>query len=262
MARPLNVGGLSLPVMRLHNWSRVDAGTWHGFHLHWTSRLCEHLNNGRLPAGFYADAERSAVERVPDVLAIEEADFDVEPASPTAADGLTAVLAPPGLKVHAAGGDPYSTRRRRIAVRRDDGDRLAAVIELASPGNKTSRREINAFVEKTTVLLEDGIHVSIIDVSPTTGRLLPDGLIAATAEGCGLSVGDAFAEKPGGIAAFEAASPGRGLELWAEPLAAGDALPDLPLFLMPGRHVAAALADSYAAAFGAMAPKWRRTLDA
>ena len=250
--------------MRLHDWSRVDAGTWHGFHLHWISRLCEDLNNGRLPAGYYADAERAAVERTPDVLAIEQADVADERENTRPGDGTAAVMDPPELKVHATVSevDLYTIRNRRVAIRRDDGDRLAAVIELASPGNKTGRRAIEAFTDKAATLLGDGVHLGIIDVVPTSGRLRPNGLIAATAETCNIDVAADFVDKRGGIAGFEAPSLDRAIQLWAEPLGPGDSLPELPLFLTPGRHVNVPLTETYVAALRALSPKWRRVLDA
>src|SRR5436189_43098 len=45
-------------MMPLHDWSRVDAGTFHDFHLSWIVHLKETLNGGLLPQGYYAFSER------------------------------------------------------------------------------------------------------------------------------------------------------------------------------------------------------------
>src|SRR5438270_689349 len=40
--------------MPVHDWNRVDAWTFHGFHTAWLTHLSETLNDGRLPKGYYA----------------------------------------------------------------------------------------------------------------------------------------------------------------------------------------------------------------
>ena len=44
--------------MPVHDWTRVDAGTFHGFHTAWITHLSEALNEGLLPPGNYALAEQ------------------------------------------------------------------------------------------------------------------------------------------------------------------------------------------------------------
>ena len=40
--------------MPLHDWTRIDAGMFHAFHLHWIVALTDSLNAGILPADYYA----------------------------------------------------------------------------------------------------------------------------------------------------------------------------------------------------------------
>ncbi len=40
--------------MPIHDWTRVDAGTFHSHHLGWMAALSGALNNSRLPPGFYS----------------------------------------------------------------------------------------------------------------------------------------------------------------------------------------------------------------
>ena len=40
--------------MPVHDWSRVDAGIFHGFHTLWVTALNNALNDGLLPRDYYA----------------------------------------------------------------------------------------------------------------------------------------------------------------------------------------------------------------
>ena len=154
------------------------------------------------------------------------------------------------------------TPKRTLAVRSEEGDRLAAIVELVSPGNKTSRREIEAAVSKVTTCLSSGVHVGLVDLVPVGGTLLPDGLTAAVADACGFARVEVLAERPLAVASFEAADRDGPTRLFAEPLAVGDDLPDLPLFLRPGVYVDVPLAPTYATALAATPSRWRGLLDA
>ncbi len=35
--------------MPIHDWTRVNAGTWHAFHLGWIAEMQISLNDGRMP---------------------------------------------------------------------------------------------------------------------------------------------------------------------------------------------------------------------
>lgn len=66
--------------MPLHDWTRVSAGSYHGFHSAWITELARSLNNGVLPPRFYAEAEQVVGQTSPDVLALEfdSQRFDLE----------------------------------------------------------------------------------------------------------------------------------------------------------------------------------------
>ena len=57
--------------MPIHDWTRVEAGTYHHFHQQWTGELCDALNAGVLPDGYFALVDQRAVGMVPDVLALK-----------------------------------------------------------------------------------------------------------------------------------------------------------------------------------------------
>jgi hypothetical protein len=48
---------------------------------------------------------------------------------------------------------------------------------------------------------------------------------------------------------------------YVEPVAVGEALPEMPLFLEPGAHVLVPLEESYQSAFAAVPRRWRRVLE-
>ena len=56
-----------------------------------------------------------------------------------------------------------------MAIRHRLGD-LVAVIEVVSPGNKSSRAAIRSFVDKAVAFLRQGVHLLIIDLFPPTPR--------------------------------------------------------------------------------------------
>ena len=65
-------------------------------------------------------------------------------------------------------------------------------------------------------------------------------------------------DKPLTLAAYESALT---VKAYVEPVAVGDALAPMPLFLEPGAHVLVPLEATYAAAFSAVPRRWRRVLD-
>jgi hypothetical protein len=56
--------------MPMHDWNRVDAGLYHHFHQRWAGELCDGLNAGVLPPGYFALVELKAFGREPDVLTL------------------------------------------------------------------------------------------------------------------------------------------------------------------------------------------------
>src|SRR5262249_57916252 len=59
------------PDMPIHDWSRVPAGIFHDFHHDWIAEIKRTLNDGRLPAAYYALAERTTGAFRPDVLTLQ-----------------------------------------------------------------------------------------------------------------------------------------------------------------------------------------------
>lgn len=61
------------------------------------------------------------------------------------------------------------------------------------------------------------------------------------------------------LAAYES---GASIRAFVEPVAVGDTLIDMPLFLEPGRHVAVPTEETYRLAYGSVPRRWREVLDA
>ena len=55
-------------------------------------------------------------------------------------------------------------------IRHSSNDRIVALIEVLSPGNKSSRAAFRAFLDKATAALTQGCHLLLIDLLPPTPR--------------------------------------------------------------------------------------------
>lgn len=60
------------------------------------------------------------------------------------------------------------------------------------------------------------------------------------------------------LASYDAAT---GVRAFVEPVAVGDSLIDMPLFLAPRRHVLVPLEETYQKAFDSVPRRWRVVLD-
>src|SRR5438094_867146 len=151
--------------MPIHDWTRVEAGIFHHFHHAWIEEIARALNQGLLPDDYYAMAEQHAAGFGPDVLTLQEIgndDAGAPAASPAANGGL--LLAPP--RVALTGETDMEFYRRKqdaVAVRHVSGDRIIAMVEIVSPGNKTTRNALRSFVEKAAELVDRRIHLLVID---------------------------------------------------------------------------------------------------
>jgi hypothetical protein len=231
--------------MPVHDWTRVDAGLFHDFHQSWTVALRNALNAGRLPRDYFALVEQNVRGPIPDVLTLHLA-----PGAPPADNGTAALAvatAPPRTRlIRQSEVDIYAGRANRVTVRHRHGE-VVAVIEIISPGNKGSRAEFRATMEKAAEFLRQGVHLLLIDLFPP-GPRDPQGIHKA--------IWDEFLEedialppdKPLTLAAYDAGPPRVAYVEW---VAVGDALPEMPLFLKPALYVPAPLEASYQASWDA-----------
>jgi len=252
--------------MAMHDWSRVEAGIYHHFHHSWIEEIARALNRGILPSDHYALAEQFVGGFGPDVLTLkggpstDDSAFDDSPIHAARSDPTdeTAVLTTPDIEVTAETDMQYYRRKQRVvAVRHVSDDRVVAVIEVVSRANKANRAGIEAFVEKAAQLLEQGIHLLILDPHPPTRRD-PQGVHGAIWEWIS---GDPYVAPPGKPLTLVAYEAGLVTRAYVEPLAVGDALRDMPVFLKPSGQVPVPLEATYQAALDAMPHRWRTVLE-
>jgi hypothetical protein len=235
--------------MPLHDWTRVPAGLFHHFHQDWTIEIARTLNRGLLPHGAAALVEQRSAEREADVLTVKA--LAPPPRYDLEVNGGVAVATPPATRiVRRTANEHYADRANRIVIRHHLG-RIIAVIEVVSPGNKDRRPALEEFVKKTAEYLNRGIHVLVVDLFPPTRRD-PFGIHKAIWDEL---VDEPFEFPTGKDRILVSYHAGYELTAYIEPVAVGDMLPDMPLFLTRNRpqnlHVQVPLERTYQATWDA-----------
>jgi hypothetical protein len=207
--------------MPIHDWTRVEAGIFHDFHLAWISEFRRALNSGLLPPDYYALGEQIVGDLEPPI-------------------------------------DPYTLKRRTVVIRHVSNHRVVALIEIPSPGNKASRHALRAFLTKAASALAHGIHLLLIDLFPP-GPRDPQGIHGSLWEQLAEEPHAQPADKPLTLAAYAA---GPVPTAYVEPVAVGDALPDMPLFLAPEQYINVPLEPTYRAAYEGVPRFYRAILEA
>ncbi len=229
--------------MPIHDWTRVKAGTFHHFHQRWIGALGDALNTGLLPPGYFALAEQKTGGPEPDVVTLRLPD---RPAPNSGPGGTAVTTLPPKTRFRVeADAANYARRADRLTVRLDDGD-VVAVIEIVSPGNKDSRHAIRAFARKAAEFLHAGINLLVVDLFPPNRRN-PHGIHKVLWD----RVRDEpFALPPDNPLTLAAYSAGAKTVAYVEPVAVGDPLCDMPLFLTPDHYVPCPLEATYQTTWG------------
>ena len=251
--------------MPLHDWTRVDHERYHDFHNQWITHITASLNSGTLPGDFEAvsestvsisrdDPDEADGHRFPDVgtLRFDEGAYGD--------DGGTAVAVaevPPQVAVELAI-DHTAPRQKRVLIRRNGGD-LVAAIEVPSSSNLKTLDARRDLAKKCRDLLLGGVHVCVFDPFPVGGR-------RPTVEE--LTVRDVVDEwsdvretDQGLAASYVSGGPGRMRKAYLQPLTVGKPLPEMPVFLTPGTYVSLPLESTYGQAFAGVGRSVRRTLE-
>jgi hypothetical protein len=227
--------------MPVHDWQRVDRSYFHSFYLGWVARISADLNVGVLPSAYYALCENIGEAHRPAFLELAEPEDNfVDPGKPGAIRSCSE--SPPRTWLHSACDRPEYAEKV-ISVRRCDDHQVAAAIRILSGDSKHGRHRFASLMEWAVGAIRAGIHLLLVDPFPP-GRHDPDGIHKA--------IRDEFQEedvalpsnKPLLLASYEA-EPLRAA--YVEPVGAGDALPDMPLFLEADRYVPVPLEASYQA---------------
>jgi hypothetical protein len=207
-------------------------------------------------------AEQQAAGYGPDVLTLQTLEPDPEPSVGGGNGATTATLVHPQARfTYQTDAEFYRRKKSTVVVRHvsDDRiiDRIIAMVEVVSPGNKAGRNAFRAFLDKTCDSLEHKIHLLILDLFPPTRRD-PQGIHAAIWQELVEEVDYAPPpDKPLTLAAYESSLV---VKAYIEPVAVGDALPDMPLILEPGWAVNVPLEQTYQAAWEAVPRRWRNVL--
>jgi len=153
-------------------------------------------------------------------------------------------------------------KQKRIAIRHRTSDRLVAILEIVSPGNKASRKEWKRFVTNATAALQNGIHVFVIDPFPP-----PNFYPRGTHDAIWASIGGKRyvppADQPLTYASYESSDPiSQEFRCFVQPGRPGEALPEVPLFLEPERFINVPLEELYSDAMKYVLPQHLALLEA
>jgi hypothetical protein len=248
--------------MPVHDWTRVEAGIYHDFHVAWIAEIRKALNGGVLPNGYYALAEQHAGQSIADVLTLHASAPRELPSTPAPATGGIALIdAPPQVsRREAIPLDSIHHRRRTLAIRHVSGHRLVAIVEILSPGNKERVGHLDAFTEKIVSAIEAGVHVLLVDLFPP-GPFDPSGIHDVLRQYVNPTEGsyEMPIDAAGTLVAYAA---GARVEVFLEHVFVGAKLSDMPLFLRPDSYVNVPLEATYLAAYEGMPGFYRDILEA
>ena len=225
--------------MPIHDWTRVRANRFHAFHQSWTVALQNALNAGVLPPGYFALVEQETGGPEPDVVTLEL----TPPSESGPPAGLAVETAPPKTRfVVRTEAARYARKANRVTIRHPDGD-VIAIVEIVSPGNKDSRHAVRAFARKAAEFLLAGIHLLIVDLFPP-GPRDPQGMHKVIWDRLHDEPFELPPDKPLTLASY---AVGTEMVAYVEPVAVGDPLPDMPIFLTGDRYVPCPLEATYRA---------------
>jgi hypothetical protein len=241
--------------MPVHDWRRVDAGTFHDFYSGWIIHLREALNSGVLPPDYYAMAEQHAGPFVIDVLTLQTP--RPAPSRPAANGGVAVAENPPRVGRKLPLSPAARGTRRTLTIRHVSEHRIVALVEIVSPDNKDRAAHVADLAGKVeTALLED-IHVLLVDLLPP-GPFDPQGIHGAIWERFGNAPYRLPPGEPLTLASYVA---DRRPEVYVEHLAVGSPLAEMPVFLDPDHYINVPLEPTYLASFRDMPAFWRDVLE-
>ncbi len=231
-----------MPLLDHFNPPLSRTHPWRSFRSAWAAAIARLLNQGVLPAGYYAVplVDRDGPVEI-DVAALREH------GTPADAGGAAApqTWAPPAPGLAVAVELPAADAVE-VHVFADDGDpRLTAAIELLSPCNKDRPRARQACAVKCVGYLQQGASVVVVDTVTTRRADLNTAILSLLAV-------ETAAALPAGLSAVSYRAVDREqetqqLQLWPAPLALGQPLPTLPLWIASDFSVPLDLDASYRA---------------
>ena len=146
--------------------------------------------------------------------------------------------------------------RRTLVIRHTSDDRIVAMIEVLSRGNKSNRHAVRSFVDKAVAALDHGIHLLLVDVHPP-GPRDPNGIHGVMMNEIGTEDYVLSGERPLTAAAYIG---GPVVEVFVAHFAVGEPIPETPLFLTRENYVPVPLEATYMAAWEDVPPQYQQVL--
>ncbi len=221
------------------------------------------LNGGLLPSDYYALAEQRVREAEPDPFYLGQHHETTNDAnaklSPYDGGGTALAEIPPKARIVGEVDDAwlYALKRRTVTVRHETNDRIVALLEIASPGDKNGPLSVQCFADEAVAAIQSGYHLVVIDMFPPRDSD-PAGLASAVWEQIGGQRLAWPADKPLSAASFRVVDR---VGCYAEAFAPGEAVPEMPLFYDPDGYVTLPLEQTYAAAYEGVPRRWRRVIE-
>jgi hypothetical protein len=243
--------------MPVHDWTRVSDGTFHDFHYSWVLEIKRALKRGLLPEGYYVMAEQLGGDLgAPDVLTLQAAGQQPQPDGPISGTA-TITESPPAVHARTTiARDPYARLQRTLVIRHTSDDRIVAMIEVLSAGNKSSRHAIRSFLDKAVAALDSGVHLLLVDVHPP-GPRDPNGIHGAVLNEIGTEESVLRREQPLTTVAYASGAP---IEAFVAHFRVGEPIPQMPLFLTRKNYVHVPLEGTYMAAWEDVPQQYQKVL--
>jgi hypothetical protein len=241
--------------MPVHDWTKVTPNVFHHFHSAWLAEISKALNRGILPEDHFAALEQRAGEAVPDVITLRTSSENSKSPFTGFDDGAVAVAEKPPKVDIKADAELFLARQKRIVIHHALGD-VVAFIELISPENKRTPKTLDRFLLKVLSALDQGLHVLVLDVLPP-GKHDPQGMHGVIWQELSDEPYEPPAGRPLTLASYEADDI---KHAYVQPIAVGDPLPPMPIFLDPGWYVDVPLEETYEQAWEGAPRQWREML--
>jgi Protein of unknown function (DUF4058) len=220
---------------------------WEGFHATWPVMIVGRLRR-QLPRRYLV---------LPRVHSGSSAEIDVAtfrdeseiPAATGSGNGnaggvATGVWAPPRPTLTIATDLPAQDVIEVRVYDEKSGRRLVAAVEIVSPANKDRPEHRRAFVSKCLGLLQELVSLVVVDIVTTRGANLYSELLEAIGQSDPLLSRDSSAPYVAACRSAKAQTDWL-LETWAYPLAIGQSLPKVPLWVADDFAVPLELEESY-----------------
>jgi len=147
---------------------------------------------------------------------------------------------------------------RQLVIRHISGHQVVALVEIVSSSNKDGGGNVRELAEKVVRSLESGVHVLLLDLFPPTSND-PRGMHGAIWSYFHMTPYEPPGDRP--LALVSYAWDGGKPEAYLEPVAVGQTLSDMPLFLTAERYVNVPLEATYQAAYRGMPEYWRGIIE-